>query len=301
MSRWILAVVSALALVLLSRPVPVSTQAIQRSMAVSVVDQSGAPVPNLGPPDFIVREDNASREVLGVAPDDQPMQIAVLVDNSRAAREEIADIRRALPAFFDVLTQPTASGKHHEIAVLTLSERPTILADYTFDRARLEKAIGLVWEREPGMYLLDAAMEVAGGFKKREATRPVIIAITSDGPELSSRHYSQVLDPLRETGTTLHVISLGSPSRDITSSEAVNRNIVVEEGPRASGGIHERLLASSALPAKLKQLADVLTHQYRVTYAHPDTLIPPEHITVSARRADLTAHGTLIKDPQARR
>ena len=81
----------------------------------------------------------------------------------------------------------------------------------------------------------------------------------------------------------------------------MNRDMVVAEGPRLSGGLHERLLAGSALTAKLKQLADVMTHQYRVTYGHPDSLIPPERIAVSARRAELTARGTAVRDPQARR
>ena len=40
-----------------------------------------------------------------------------------------------------------------------------------------------------------------------------------------------------------------------------------------------------ALTAKLKQLADELTHQYRVTYARPQSLIPPERVTVAGGEA----------------
>src|ERR1700686_3748723 len=47
-------------------------QALQKSMYVSVVDQAGAPVLDLGPSDFIVREDNVAREVLKVVPADEP-------------------------------------------------------------------------------------------------------------------------------------------------------------------------------------------------------------------------------------
>ena len=59
-------------------------QAIARAMTVTVVDEAGAPIPDLGPSDFIVREDNVSREVLRVGPADEPMQIALLVDTSTA-------------------------------------------------------------------------------------------------------------------------------------------------------------------------------------------------------------------------
>src|SRR5206468_1781303 len=42
---------------------------------------------------------------------------------------------------------------------------------------------------------------------------------------------------------------------------------------------------------KLKEVAVELTHQNLVTYAHPDSLIPPERITVAAKRPGLTARG----------
>ena len=100
-----------LAALVVGHPVTLLSQAIERSMYVSVVDQTGAPVPDLGPSDFIVREDNASREVLRVGPATDPMQVAILVDNSTAAGPEVSNIRRALPAFVDVLTRPTASGR----------------------------------------------------------------------------------------------------------------------------------------------------------------------------------------------
>ena len=43
-----------------------------------------------------VREDGARREVLRVTPATSPMPVAILVDNSQAARDHIADIRKAL-------------------------------------------------------------------------------------------------------------------------------------------------------------------------------------------------------------
>ena len=77
---------------------------MQRSLYVSVLNDAGAPVPDLGPSDFIVREDGLAREVLRVAPATDPMQIAVLVDNSQAARDDIADMRKALQAFVTAMT-----------------------------------------------------------------------------------------------------------------------------------------------------------------------------------------------------
>ena len=39
-----------------------------------------------------------------------------------------------------------------------------------------------------------------------------------------------------------------------------------------------------ALAGTLTQLADELTHQYQVTYARPQSLIPPERVTVDGRQ-----------------
>jgi hypothetical protein len=108
-----------------------------------------------------------------------------------------------------------------------------------------------------------------------------------------------VLDPLRASGAAFHAITLGRPSGSL-SDEMRNRNQVLDEGPRATGGRREELLTSMALEGKLKLLADELMHQYKVTYARPQSLIPPERVTVAAARPGMTARGTLIKEDTGR-
>src|SRR5580765_2381734 len=56
-------------------PVLLHAQAVQRSIYASALDQNGAPVADLGPSDFVVREDKVAREILKVAPASDPMQI----------------------------------------------------------------------------------------------------------------------------------------------------------------------------------------------------------------------------------
>src|SRR5580704_19366107 len=97
-------------------------QALQKSMYVSVVDQSGAPVPDLGPSDFIVREDNVAREVLKVVPADEPMQVSVLVDTSDVARQQISYLRDAVPAFVTTLI---SGGARNQVAIVGFGGRPT--------------------------------------------------------------------------------------------------------------------------------------------------------------------------------
>ena len=272
-------------------------QAIQRAMYVSALNDAGAPIPDLGPSDFIVREDNMAREVLKVEPAVEPMQIAVLVDTSQGARDDISHMRTALPGFIKTLT--TGDVKN-EVAIIAIGERPTVFTNYTFSQVELKKGVDRIWSMQgSGAYLLDGIIEVCQGFKKRGAQRPVIVAILSEGPELSNRQHDQVLDPLRASGAAFHAITLGRPSSSL-SDETRNRNMVLDEGPRQTGGRREELLTSMALDAKLTQLGDELTHQYKVTYARPQSLIPPERATVVAARPGVTARGTLIKEAQGR-
>jgi hypothetical protein len=272
-------------------------QAIQRALYVSAINEAGAPIPDLGPSDFIVREDNKAREVLKVEPAVEPMQVAVLVDTSQGARNDISHMRTALPGFIKTLT--TADVKN-EVAIIAIGERPTVLTNYTFSQVELKKGIDRIWSTQgSGAYLLDGIIEVCQGFKKRGAQRPVIVAILSEGPELSNRQHDQVLDPLRESGAAFHALTMGRPSTSL-SDETRNRNMVLDEGPRQTGGRREELLTSMALDAKLVQLADELLHQYKVTYARPQSLIPPEKVTVAAAKPGITARGTLIKEDKGR-
>jgi len=283
------------AMLALTWPGRLAAQAAQKAMYVSVVNDAGAPVMDLGTADFIVREDNVAREVLRVEPASDPMQIAVLVDNSTAARDNISHIRQALPSFVAALTDGPA-GQKNEVSIVAIGERPTVLADYSTNRAALQKGIDRIWAlHDTGAYLLDGIPEVCQGFKKREAGRPVIVALTAEGPEFSNRQHDQVIEPLKATGAAFNAIVIGRPSSSL-SSEARERGLVLDEGPRLTGGARMDILAIEGLGVKLKQLADQLTHQYKVTYARPQSLIPPERFAVATSKPGLTARGTLVKE-----
>ena len=273
-------------------------QGNQRVMYVSAINDAGAPVPDLGPSDFIVREDTMAREVLKVEPAVDPMQIAVLVDTSQGARNDISHMRTALPPFLAALN---AGPVKNEIALVAIGERPTLFTNYTFNQAELKKGVDRIWSTQgSGAYLLDGLVEISQGFKKRQAPRPVVVAILSEGPDLSNRQHEQAIAALRDNGAMFYAITIGRPSTS-QSDEARERNLVLDEGPRVTGGRREELLTPMALGARLTVLGDQLTHQYKVTYAHPQSLIPPERVTVAAAKPGFTARGTLAKEAKASR
>jgi hypothetical protein len=276
-------------------PVVLRAQAVQRSIYTSALDQSGEPVPNLGPADFVVREDKVAREILNVVPATDPMQIALLVDNSQAADPYTRDYREALPAFLNTIAADQ-SGAKHQVAIITLAERPTINTDYTFDVAQAVKGAQRIFSMPgSGAYLLDGIIETSQGIVKKGFTRPVMIAITTQGPEMSDREYMTVLERLRESGAAFHSIMLGTPRNN-----NYDRSVVLDMGTKDTGGRNDTLLTGTALTSRMKQVATELTHQYRVTYARPQTLIPPEQVTITSAKPGLTVRGTALKTARER-
>ena len=272
-----------------------SAQAERRSIYVSALDRSGEPAQTLAPSDLVVREDRVPREILDVTRAADPLQIALLIDNSQAADPYVREYREALPAFINLVTADDRGGKH-QISIITLADRPTINTDYTADAEQLVKGARRIFSMHgSGTYLLDGIRETVAGFRKREVPRPVIIAVIAEGPELSDRHYDDVLQPLRASRAAFHVVVIGRPN-----NSSHDRSIVLSAGTRDTGGRYDNVLAGTALPARLKQVAAELIHQYKVTYARPQTLIPPARITVSAARSGLTVRGTPVKGEQGK-
>src|SRR5215475_12354134 len=117
-SRLLRAFVVALAIFLAATawtPTRLSAQGgpRERTLYVSAVDAKGEPVNRLGPDDFVVREDGATREVLRVTRATEPIDIAILVDNSGASDGVLPRVREGLTSFVTAMSE----GNRNQIAI----------------------------------------------------------------------------------------------------------------------------------------------------------------------------------------
>lgn len=258
----------------------------ERVLYTSVVDRNGEPVAGLTADDFIVREDNVRREVLRVSRAVEPMALPILVDNSAAAEDDIRNIRDGLTGFVERMRA------EHDVALIGLGDRPTILQDYTRNAELLKKGIGRLFALPgSGMMFLEAIVEVGKGLARREEPRANLVAVITDGAEFSNLHYNQVLDALEASGAALHVLAIGTFGNTQTD-ELRNRATVLDLGPRRSGGQRIPLLSSMGVAPALDKLARELNNQYKVVYGRPDSLIQPKTAAVTTTRPGLDARGT---------
>jgi len=258
----------------------------ERTMYVSAVDEKGEPVEGLGPNDFIVREDGTPREVLRVSRAIEPIDIAVLVDDSGASDQLIPRVREAIRPFIARMTDG------NQIALIGLADRPTILANYTSNPMLLEKGIALLWPRtRAGSTLLDGIFEVSRGLQRRETPRAVIVPVITDGGDFANRQYDQVIQEVKRASVAIHAITVGN-FNSTDQEELRNRGRMLDEGTRISGGQRVNLLTPMSVQQALERLGRELLSQYKVVYGHPESLIPPTRFEVSARRPGITMRGT---------
>jgi VWFA-related protein len=266
-----------------------ATEGRTRDVYASVLDSSGKPVAGLGAADFVVREDGAAREVLKAGPATGTLAVAVTIDDSQASTSTIQFIRDGMSEFIKKM-----DGKA-QIALSTFGERPTPLVEYTDSSAALQKGVTRLFARTgAGSYFLEAMLELSRGLERRESAsrKAIVVLINENGPEFSNLYYVNVLDALKRSGATLHVLAIGTPAGN-DSDELRNRNQVISEGTALTGGRRDQILAESGIGERLVRLADELTNQYVITYARSDKLIPPEKLDVAS-----TKPGIVVRAPK---
>jgi VWFA-related protein len=260
--------------------------AVERAVFASAVDRSGNPVEGLGPEAFVVRENGVRREILRVSRAVEPIDVTLMIDNSTAAADEVPFYRSTLPKFIAAL------APENPVAIVGLADRPTILVPSTTEVRRLTGRIeGLFAMPGSGMTLLDAMFEVSEGLRKRTSARAAIVAVVTDGTEFTNRFSKEVVEALQRARASAHLITIGQFVDDVEHAER-ERAFFIAQAPKATGGQHLSLLAPHALGVQLDRVARDLTSQYKVVYARPNSLIPPDTIEVTSGREDLTVRGT---------
>ena len=279
---------AAVALTLLAANVAAqvpSADPATRTVYLTVTGKDGAPVEDLAPGDLEIKEGGRVVRIDDLHPATEPLQIALIVDDNGTGL-----FRAALARFI---------GRMEGRAAMSLSSvtgQTMKLVDYTADLEALYQGVATLNARPgtpDGGQLMEGISEAAIELRRRNAQRPVIIALTVGGEEHSTAHADDVLNKLRQSGAALHVFSVAASALRSTVvasapsallQENMHLSRVLGDGPKQSGGRHEAIVASAGVVMGLQHLAAELTQQYKVRYTLPPGARPSARLSVSAKR-----------------
>jgi VWFA-related protein len=254
--------------------VPVVTetqQTVTRTIYVTAVNRDGLYISGLTVAELTVKEDGKQRPIELVEPATEPMQIAILLDDGGPS---LGSVRQGAGNFVERL-----QGKA-VFSLTTTGGRPRRVVDFTSDPRVLYAALQKTFANTaPTTNFLDALVDAARSLTRREAMRPVIVAIVAEGQNLSDLRANAVLDILQQSRAAFYYIGLGMPvtsgtrpsfqaerPADSTETEAMQRNLVLGSGPKNSGGRSEQILQASGIVPMMEHFASELAGQYAVTY-----------------------------------
>lgn len=265
--RMILPVVLAASLA------PVVSQS-QKNVLVTVLDQSGAPVKDVGPADLAVQEDQSMREVVSVTPATDPMTVAILVDNTKpqiGRNAPTQELRAALNTFVKTIQ---AASPESQIGIWEFAGAGVMTQKPTVKTEDLTKKINRMFPaQQPGGVMLEALADASKELSKKGiGPRRVILSVSFNSPEVSEVDPREVALAMRKAGVSYWAVSISGNGDSSTQSGggSASRELIMNNVTQASGGLRLTGVTAISLEAQVKSIADALLSQYLVTYARPD-------------------------------
>jgi hypothetical protein len=221
---------------------------------VTITTATGAPVTDIQPAEFELREGRLPRKITRAALANDPMRVALIVDSSETADRSLNQFRAGLHGFFDGLPQET------EVALMTSGRQARMRLAPTVDRKKLSDAASGFFADGGGTAALDGVMEGYNRFlKKAEGRWPVLVLITTDGAIAGSvreDEFERFLKELQVASIAAHAIVVSTRGNGVPT-------VIALSVTQATGGHYEAIAAPTALPDKMKALAAQLAAQFR--------------------------------------
>ena len=232
----------------------------ERTMILSVVDDGGAPVLDLTATDLRVREDGIDGEVVSVRRAAGPLFVQLLVDTTPGIEPHVSEIRKALAGFVQQVKQGDPSA---EIGLMEFGQAAVPIVEITGDAAALEKGIRTVFPKpRSASVLLEGIIAASTSLMPKSTRRRAIVTFNVEPSDEQSRQSPQrMMQALALSGAQVWSLSLQSGNRN-----NANRDIVLNDVAKRSGGRRDIIVAASAIEMYLRRYATALLAQHEMTY-----------------------------------
>lgn len=286
-----------LAILLLPPALTARQAGVDKSLFVSVLDESGRPVREFTADDVALREDGQDRTVVAVKPASQPISVAVLVDTAQGSRvtdkygtpeEYVRDLRVAVGSFAKqlLLLAPNA-----QITLMEFGQAAVTMVKYTSDPAEFEKGINHIVSRPGVGSVLGEALAAANkDFLERPSTRRAIVSINLEpSDEQSFDNAGPIKESFRKSGAQLWALSVQRGG--LKNSK---RDVVLNDFAKLTGGQRDFIVDIAAMENIMKGYASALAMQYEIVYKRPENAKNVKAIqvgTASERKLKVHASG----------
>ncbi len=277
-----------LAVSILSLPVCLAAAETPRTIYVTATDGMGAPVPDLGPADFVVKEGGKERRVTSAEPASVPMRLTLAIEERL-----IVDGQTRL-AIWEFIKRIAGRAS---IRLLTIGLRPETIVDYSGDPSVLVAAINkLSLNPNRNSNLAEGVLDIAESLAKAPPRRPVLLVVAVSGGQ-SGVDSKLVLDRIRQSGAMMYAATVAEGQAEVGPAllmEQSGREEILGDGPKQSGGRRIDVHATSSFAQAMQQIASDLLAQYAITYELPDGVKPDKRLNVSVKR-----RGVSLRAPSA--
>ena len=226
---------------------------------------------------FHVWENGTSRRVVNAVPAAEAPAIVVVVHGF--GRNEMLDMRQGLAAFIGTVrtANPTA-----RLSLITDVATP-VLTDVTADAAKdyaplqdaaqaLDKAARRFAMSGSGLRVFEAVEDACAALGKESSGRRLILMLTNTTRyDVEERSAAPVVAALKKAGASLWSVDVTPESAAYTKNMHNSMEVenLLANWTIASGGVHETIFGTRALPDTLTRVAGVMLSQYEVRFSRP--------------------------------
>ena len=249
----------------------------QITFFLSATSLTGEPVTDLKPEDLSVAEDGKPTSIVRLVPVNWPVKVTVLVDNGFDTGQLLSHYRSGLKSFLAALP----SGV--EASVVTLAPQPRWLIRPTSNAEELQKSVDRLVPDQASSRTVEGLIEAAGRIeqenRKQVAYFPVIVVMSTTGPEGSTARDTEVTKMAGQLLTypaRVHVIMLSTGATSNTSLVGARQVHVGKSVADLTGGRYEAIAAATRIPSLLVEFAETIgeahafqSRQYMVTVQRP--------------------------------
>jgi len=240
-------------------PPTFTTEIKEVTMHVTVVDKSGKLITNIPKSAFKVFEDNVEQPIKLFHPEDVPVSMGILVDNSGSMNDKRERVAAA------ALALVKASNPDDEVFIVNFNDDPYLDQSFTHDPKKLEEALSRIDAR--GGTAMRNAISGALEYMKTDAKldKKVLVVIT-DGNDNASGETSleQLLRKVRDSGVLVYSIGLLS-EEEARESRAAKRALNSLAEVSAGAAYYPKDLAE--VEKITPEIAHEIRNQYTIVYS----------------------------------